>query len=182
MNVIDPKTLVAGTLFAAALAFSSCGSDDDTLDYPVRFTAANLKSKICEALGKPDGAFLTGKDLALLENLKAEKGEITNLSGLEHATKLTKLHLPGNKITSVFTLATLTNLTNLNLSANHIGSVSPLAKLTDLNLSENRIIDVASLAKLTKLTKLILVDAGNVVDARRDMLEKALPNCDIQFD
>ena len=207
MNLIAPKNLFSGTLFAALLAFSSCGGDDGPSSASVRFADTNLKSKICEALGKPTGAFLTGKDLVLLENLEISEGEITNLSGLEYATQLTKLKLGGNKVTSVFPLAKLTNLTNLDLSSNRISGVSKLAKLknltnlnlsgnqiadvaplakltnlTSLDLSQNRIVDAAPLAKLTKPTSLILVGSGNGVDSRRTMLEKALPNCIIQFE
>ena len=95
-------------------------AQDGGLSEIVRFGDTNLKSKVCEALGKPKGIMLTRKNLASLENLEAFKAEITDLSGLENASNLIKLELYNNQITDLTPLAGLTNLTKLHLEDNLI--------------------------------------------------------------
>ena len=180
MKAIDCKSAILGCLFVAALSFSSCGGGGD----PVQFKDTALKSKICEALGKPAGAFLNGEDMTLLENLTAENAGITDLTGIELATNLTELRLPGNEIGNVFLLGQLTKLTRLNLAGNKISNLTSLANLTNLtslDLSDNRIVDVAPLKKLTRLVELNL-SKNDIGEARKAMLEKALPNCSIKYD
>ena len=79
--------------------------DPRCLDYQltekeaVQFKDTSLKAKVCEALGKPAGAFLDGSDMTLLENLTAEKAGITDLAGLELATNcFTQVWLPLEKL------------------------------------------------------------------------------------
>ena len=96
--------------------------------------------------------------------------KIANLTGLEHASQLTKLYLGGNEITDIALLARLTQLTTLELGnseitvpstdvgelndpgANQISDISPLAQLsqlTTLDLGGNQIRDITPLAQLT---------------------------------
>ena len=85
--------------------------------------------------------------------------DITDLTGLEHASELTYLDLSENQIGDISPLAQLTQLTELYLSENQIGDISPLAQLTQLTelyLSENQIGDISPLAQLTQLTELYL--------------------------
>ena len=180
MKAIDCKSSVLGCLLAVALSLSSCGGGGEA----VQFKDTNLKAKVCQALGKPAGAFLGGSDMTLLENLTAEEAGITDLAGLELATNLTELRLSGNEIGNVFLLAQLTKLTRLDLAGNKISNVTSLAQLTNLthlDLSDNRIVDVAPLKKLARLTELNL-SKNQIADARRAMLQKALPNCYINYD
>ena len=99
--------------------------------------------------------------LAKLTELELDDEEITDLTGLEHATGLTDLDLSDNQISDITSLAQLTQLTDLDLSDNQISDISPLAQLTQLirlDLSENQISDITSLAQLTQLIRLWLWD------------------------
>jgi hypothetical protein len=78
-----------------------------------------LEATLVKALKKTKGS-ITASDLATLESLDASNAEIRSLSGLEHATKLTKLQLGGNQITNLTPLAKLTNLTELAISHNPV--------------------------------------------------------------
>ena len=114
--------------------------------------------------------------------LSFRRKKIANLTGLEHASQLTKLYLGGNEITDIALLARLTQLTTLELGnseisrpiidigelndpgANQISDISPLARLTQLttlDLGGNQISDISPLARLTQLTTLDL--GGNQI-------------------
>ena len=86
---------------------------------PVFFQDAKLEVALRTALEKPEGT-VTGKEVASLVELVAEDLGIRDLSGLEHATNLTKLYLTGNQVTDVRLLAKLTNLRDLWLVGNEI--------------------------------------------------------------
>ena len=127
---------------------------------PVFFQDAKLESAVRTALEKPEGT-ITGKEVASLVELVAEDLGIRDLSGLEHATNLTKLYLAGNQV----------------------ADLTPLAGLTDLkylNLVDNRFTDVTPLAKLTNLRDLWLV-GNEIADDQQAMLKTALPRCKIKF-
>ena len=89
---------------------------------------------------------------------------ITNLTGLEHATKLRTLRFPYQRISDISPLAELTELTELYLRGNQISDISPLAELTELreldlggdDFGKNEISDISPLAELTKLRELDL--------------------------
>ena len=121
----------------------------------------NLRNAIEQVLGKAPGATITTDEMAQLIGLNATSENITNLTGLEHATNLTELGLARNNITDISPLAGLTNLTVLGLARNSITNISPLAGLTNLTalgLGQNNITDISPLAGLTKLTILWLPD------------------------
>ncbi|MHC4533079.1 MAG: leucine-rich repeat domain-containing protein [Planctomycetota bacterium] len=118
---------------------------------PVHFADANLKAVVEETLGITDP---TPTDMLGLTELYAHDREISNLTGLEHATNLQTLGLHRNKISDISLLSPLTNLQELYLSENHIGDISLLSGFTnlqDLNLSCNPINDISPLAGLTNL-------------------------------
>ena len=131
-------------------------SDDPT---PVTIPDASLRAAIEAALGKARGETITRGEMSILLRLDADDAGISDLTGLEFATNLTRLYLNNNQITDVSALAGLTNLTELYLWGNQITDVSALAGLTKLeflNLSNNQITDVSALARLTNLTELYL--------------------------
>ena len=87
--------------------------------------------------------------------------QITDLTGLEHATNLQSLSIGNHSVSNLSPIANLTNLTNLTLENNNISDLSPLAALTnleELTLDENNISDLSPLANLTNLTILTLTD------------------------
>ena len=119
----------------------------------------NLRTAVESTLGKASGATITADEMATLMKLNARDTSISDLTGLEHATKLTNLRLGGNSISDILPVAGLTQLTKLSLWTNSISDISPLVgltKLTELNLSGNSISSIASLASLTQLTWLHL--------------------------
>ena len=89
--------------------------------------------------------------------------EITDLTGLEHATQLRNLYLRGNKVLNLTPLAQLTQLIQVDLWGNQIIDITPLTQLTELRELDlggprtgNEIVDITPLANLTALTDLNL--------------------------
>ena len=143
-------------------------------DPPVTIPDANLRAKIEEALGKTSGARIMQAEMADLTELNASiyhyrsTRKITDLSGLEHASNLTRLHLQMNAVTDLSPLTRLTKLTSLGLGNNGaIVDISALAGLTHLRelwLSDNAIVDISALAGLTHLTRLSLRGNDTISD------------------
>ena len=128
----------------------------------------NLRAKIEEELGKASGATITTAEMANfpLPILIAQESDISDLTGLEHATNLLALWLSGNNISDISRLSGLTSLIGLILDSNNITDISRLSGLTSLTvltLGNNNITDISSLADLTSLTGLIL-DSNNITD------------------
>ena len=142
----------------------------------VNIPDANLRAAIEEALGKTSNARITAEEMATLIRLDANNRGISNLAGLESATKLEDLRLLHNLISDLSPLAglirvhriwvghnvisdlsplkDLINLTSLGLEHNLISDLSPLEELInlrDLNLAHNAIFDLSVLAGLIKL-------------------------------
>ena len=119
----------------------------------------NLRAAIERELGKASGATITGADMATLTRLSATESNISDLTGLEHATNLRRLLLDSNTISDISAVADLTNLTNLWLHHNSISDISAVADLTNLTnlfLDSNTISDISAVADLTNLTNLFL--------------------------
>ena len=121
---------------------------------------AGLAAAVQKALGLASNASITKQILRRLTTLDAKKREITDLTGLEHATQLEQLTLDNNQIQDVSPLSRLTQLQRLFLRNNQIQDVSPLSRLTQLQrlfLNGNQIQDISPIAGLTRLTNLNLV-------------------------
>ena len=93
----------------------------------VNIPGANLRAKLEEALGKKAGDPITDLELAGLSRVQdtvskgiPEELQITDLTGLEHCTSLTLLHLNNNQISDISPLSNLTNRTQLHLYINQI--------------------------------------------------------------
>ncbi len=134
---------------------------------------SNLRTAIEDALGKASGATITQAEMATLTELSAPNANITDLTGLETATNLTRLDLGdayvasegrfinNNSISDLSPLSDLTRLTRLDLEGNHISDISPLANLTNLvilELGNNAIADISALSGLTNLFSVRLWD------------------------
>ena len=110
----------------------------------VNIPDSNLRAVIEKALGKASGASITTADMANLTELIAQNANINDLTGLEAATKLTRLdlgaeyveaerrYINSNSISDFSPLSGLTNLTYLVLRNNNISDLSPLSSLTQL--------------------------------------------------
>jgi Leucine-rich repeat (LRR) protein len=142
---------------------------------PVMIADANLRAVIADSLNKASDEVITTADLAKLKRLVAPNANISDLSGLEHATNLTYLNLGqarvenkavnSNAVSDLSALSGLKKLRTLNLTRNNVSDISALSGLTNLrslNLTLNRnIADISALSGLTKLRTLNL--AGNKV-------------------
>ena len=159
----------------------------DIVEVPDPVLARMIRRK----LGLGSRADITKKAMLELTTLNANRGrpEINIITGLEHATNLTTLHLDynsindltpltgltnlitlhidGNRVDRIMPLAGLTNLTTLHLADNWIGYLEPLVgltNLTDLRLEFNRIDDITSLDGLTNLKTLHLAQNTRLTD------------------
>ncbi len=124
---------------------------------PVYFADANLKQAVKDRLGITTDP--TQAQMATLTGLPAENRGITNLTGIEYAVNLERLHLSGNQISDISPLEGLAKLILLRLSANQISNLSPLSalmNLTTLRLDSNQISSISALSALTNLTSLTL--------------------------
>ena len=169
-------------LFATLLALNVCGPpvmyaqegdvvpvdadqvpDDAEAADAVVIIDIHLASAIRSTLGLATDATLTATDMLDLRNLEAKKAEISDLSGLEHATNLTTLNLYGNQLTNISPLSRLEGLLSLDLGKNTITDIEPLKALTALTtlyLDRNPIIDFRPLSSLTNLGVLHLSRTG----------------------
>ena len=137
---------------------------------------SNLRAAIETALGKAEGTPITPSEMATLTHLEAKNANISDLTGLEHATNLTTLNLYGdrvegrlinsNSVSDISPVAGLTNLTSLDLGYNSISDISLVAGLTHLTylgLWGNNISDISPVVGLTDLTRLLL-ENNNISD------------------
>ena len=179
------RNLIAKQTFPVSVrdADTPVPAGDTLLDLSpaVSIPDANLRAVVRTALGLTADETLTQQKMHGLTRLSAPAHGITNLTGLEHAIRLTELDMPGNQIaditplrnlttlfrivlndnsiTNITSLTWLTRLTHLNLSQNRIRNIYPLANLigiTELQLQKNQIGNIQPLVGLTRLTKLSL--------------------------
>ena len=119
----------------------------------------NLASAVRNAIELPQETPITQQLMLKLEHLNGSGLEITDLTGLEHATNLARMNLNTNKVSDLMPLAELTKLESLSLNSNKISDLTPLAGLTNLSalrLTNNEISDLKPLAALTRLEELFL--------------------------
>ena len=114
----------------------------------------NLRAAVEAALSKTTGDSITPSEMATLTRLEVRNANISNLTGLEHATNLTELFLGdeyveaedrwmnSNSVKDLLPLAGLTSLIKLGLRKNNISNISAVAGLTNLiwlDLNNNNI-------------------------------------------
>ncbi len=143
----------------AGPASAEATATPDVPGVPVEIPDANLRRVLEQALGRSSGETITDADLRTLRILQAQGEGIANLTGLEHATGLTRLELDRNRVSDLAPLAMLTSLDRLYLSYNDVVDLEPLSGLGSLSwllLEGNRVSDLAPLSSLTSLTNLNL--------------------------
>ena len=110
---------------------------------PVSIPDPYLRTAVENALDKAPDTPIAPAEIATLSRLEARNANISDLTGLEHATNLTNLllgqtHVEGvgwinsNSVSDLSPLSGLTNLTGLWLERNAFTDISPLAGLTNL--------------------------------------------------
>ena len=173
------RNLIVSIFAVLMLTYSIQGISyaQEAPDTVVEFKDITLAKQVRAELGLPTG---DGVDLLKIPKAELEKlttlnnsfaRDITDLTGLEHATQLRVLDISLTAIAirdavplDITPLAQLTQLTSLNLSENRIRDIAPLAQLTQLrklDLWNNQIKDVTPLAQLIQLTSLSL--GGNQI-------------------
>ena len=145
---------------------SALSSPDDIVTQPVEpvpdyrpgdlvaIPDPNLRTVIEELLGKAAGTPITAEEISRLTRIDADDVGISDLTGLEAATKLERIEFRHNSISDLSPIRGLTQLNNIKLRGNRITDVSPLAGLINvdwLGLEENEITDLSPLAGLVKL-------------------------------
>ena len=126
-----------------------CARPPSVVDVSIPDTS--LRAVIADTLGKPPSATITPADMARLTRIVADEKGISDLTGLEHATRLERIELRYNSISDLSPLAGLTRLNNIKLRGNKVTDVSPLAGLIRMNwlgLEENAITDLSPLRGL----------------------------------
>jgi len=118
----------------------------------------NLRTAIRETLraeiGLPDHTPITKGHLKHFTHLDVENNNISDLTGLEHATNLEDFNGDRNQISDLTPLSGLVHLHTLTLRENWISDISPLANLTTLHrlhLAVNQVSDITPLENLTGL-------------------------------
>ena len=161
---------IEGTVTFTAVAVTVSGA-------AVEIPDKNLRAAVEDAFKRAPETPITKMEMAWLTKLQAPNANISDLTGLEHATNLTELLLGGewvdgedwvqsNSISDLTPLSDLTSLTDLWLESNAITDISPIAGLTNLTrleLGGNTIGDLSAVAGLVNLTELGLWE-NNVTD------------------
>ena len=127
---------------------------------PVSIPNINLANEVRRTLGLSSNSPITQLDMLKLMKLEVWQNlNISDLTGLEHATHLQILTLNENQIQDMTPLTELTKLKRVNLSYNQISNIPSLIgmkNLTSLILLGNQISDITSLRELTQLTDLAI--------------------------
>ena len=151
------RNLYILTVFTVILGSWNLCASAQNVDFP----DANLAAAVRISLGLAEDADIPLTSLQELTQLHADNFEITNLIGLEKATRLTSLAIRDNPISDFAPLGSLINLTLLNLinttfSISDLTILSPLTSLRRLLLSGNEISDLTDLPAFPNLASLEL--------------------------
>ena len=126
----------------------------------------NLRSALREALSLSSNQRITQARMRSLTNLSADRRGIKDLTGLEHATNLTFLHVGYNEIRNLQPLKGLTRLNRLYIFGNRgITNIEPLRNLSALaafNGGGCRITNLDPIRKLTALTSVAIHYQGEL--------------------
>ena len=132
----------------------------------VHIPDTNLRTAIAEALGKSPNAPIIAEDMERLRELDVRHKSIQDLTGLQFATNLRRLHLgrwenASNRVSDLSPLASLINLQVLFFPNNQVSDLSPLAgliNLHELSIDKNPISNLSPLRGLKNLTVLWMGD------------------------
>ena len=126
---MSTQTLLRMMCLLVCLFFTIEGAAQRGRTSPMRTSALRLRLPSAKRRGAP----ITVADMeTLTAGFRARDANISNLTGLEHATNLTWVDFINNNISDLSPLSGLTNLTTLNLDNNNISDLSPLVSNTGL--------------------------------------------------
>lgn len=138
-------------------------SEENKNENTITFSDLFLEEAVKSSLGLSLSEDVTEENILELRSLEWYNGNITDLTGLEYATNLSKITLTGNNISSLQPLVNLENLTSIGLSNNPIAisEVLLLENVLELDLSGNHYgEEINELAKYKNMTNLWLNDCG----------------------
>ena len=92
-----PKTLVMPLIILVCVVCVMRPATAEVVNIP----DANLRAAIHETLNTPEGDALTEAELLRLTELDAPEADISDLTGLAHATNLTELRLLNNAVSDI---------------------------------------------------------------------------------
>lgn len=122
-------------------------------------TDSNLEKAIKNQLGISETKGLTIENVSAMGSLAAQGNHISNLKGLEYASKLTELNISDNEVADLSYLKNISTLEILIADGNKIESVAALINLDKLNwanLGDNGIADLTAFKNLSTLKTLSL--------------------------
>ncbi len=122
-------------------------------------TDSNLEKAIKNQLGISETKGLTIENISAIGSLAAQGNHISNLKGLEYASKLTELNISDNEVTDLSYLKDIGSLETLIADGNEIESIAALTNLNRLkwvNLGDNRLADLTAFSNLSALETLSL--------------------------
>ena len=155
LNVIDSQGNII-ELFPFQIDITPILPDSE----PVSIPDVNLAAVVRETLGLAPNSSITQLDILKLTKLEVRENlNISDLTGLEHATHLQILTLEVNQIQDMTPLTKLTKLKRVILTNNQLSNIPSLVgmkQLTTLYLNNNQISDITPLQELTQLTDLAI--------------------------
>ena len=148
-------------IFLAVLVAFSCPlhitnaqeATDSNFHNRVTIPDENLAGALREILALNPDEPITTWEMETLRVLALPEHGISDITGLECATRLTNLSLHKNSISNLKPLQNLMSLMNLRLNENQIDDVSPLSGLIllhRLRISDNPVVDLSPLYPLTQ--------------------------------
>lgn len=166
MPVIDRENLMNFRQKIALSLLVTIVSGSIAFAQIVEIPDPNLREAVRETLNLPADTAITREAMLQLSDLDVKGRGVSDLTGLEFATNLTRLKLRKNPILNFAPVAHLTRLKELGASYCGLTDISPIAHLAEievLSLYANNITDIAPLANLTKL-RWLRIERNRIVD------------------
>ena len=153
-------------LYSSLLTFNSWSGVDtgDIVEVPdpvIHIPDPNLEQVLRKQMKLDPNLKITKRRIARLSTLNASNQGIKDLTGLEHALRLTKLIIAFNSVAGLTPLADLRGLRRLDARECNISDLTPLANLrylVELRLSGNQIEDISPVENLPRLRRLEIDD------------------------
>ena len=125
----------------------------------IRFVDAGLENVLRAQAETPFGQDLLPSHIAGFTDIKAERQQISDLTGIEHASAVTQLNLRHNRVADLSPIENLTNLTRLLMKGNRLTDISLVHNLTQLDRLEfhfNEVTDISVVSGLPSITQLAI--------------------------
>ena len=121
----------------------------------------NLASALREAIGLSPRDMITQIDMLKLTTFVVPERQITDLTGLEHATRLRRFVILPNQVQDISPISKMKELVELSIRSNNINSIQPISELIHLDeivIHKNNISDISPIESSNKLSYLVIID------------------------